>query len=290
MTASMTGYGAGDSPFREANFSVEARSVNHRYLESTVRGPRWAISLENEVREAVKSRFSRGRFDVFIHYNDKNNHSQVIDIEAAKSFVASLKTLREELGIQGEVDLALLAGFRDALKGSEISFSADEIREPLMSALDSALSNLGRMRQREGDALERDILNHLDDVKRLTGEVKERLPDAQKALTERLRERILKLSEGRDMDEGRLEQELIYAAERGDINEELSRLESHISQFRDLVVSEEPIGRKLDFLIQEMNRETNTIASKSVDLILTQKSIDLKSALEKIREQVQNVE
>jgi uncharacterized protein (TIGR00255 family) len=159
-----------------------------------------------------------------------------------------------------------------------------------MSALDSALSNLGRMRQREGDALERDILNHLDDVKRLTGEVKERLPDAQKALTERLRERILKLSEGRDMDEGRLEQELIYAAERGDINEELSRLESHISQFRDLVVSEEPIGRKLDFLIQEMNRETNTIASKSVDLILTQKSVDLKSALEKIREQVQNVE
>ncbi len=290
MISSMTGYGAGDSPFREATFSIETRSVNHRYLESTVRGPRWAISLENEVREAVKNQFSRGRFDVFIHYNDDNNHSQVIDIDAAKGFVASLKNLSEELGIPGEVDLALLASFRDTLKGSEISFSADEIKEPLMSALGSALSSLGQMRQREGDALERDILAHLDDVERLTSEVKERLPEAQKSLTERIRERVLKLSEGMDVNEGRLEQELIYAAERGDINEELSRLESHISQFRELVKSEEPIGRKLDFLIQEMNRETNTIASKSVDLILTQKSVDLKSALEKIREQVQNVE
>ena len=194
------------------------------------------------------------------------------------------------MGIKGEVDLALLTSFKDSLKSADTAFAADEIREPLMSALDSALSNLADMRGREGEALERDILNHLDDVERLAGEVKIHLPDAQKALTERLRDRVIKLAEGVEMNEGRIEQELIFAAERGDINEELSRLASHISQFRSLVKQGEPLGRKLDFLIQEMNRESNTIASKSVDLTLTQKSVDLKSALEKIREQVQNAE
>ncbi len=290
MVSSMTGYGAGESTFKDDVFSVETRSVNHRYLETTVRGPRWSLSLESEIREAIKSRFARGRFDVFIHFNEANNHSQIIDLDAAKGFIASLRELRDELGIQGEVDLALLAGFRDALKGSDISFTADEVRDPLMSALDDALGSLGQMRRREGEALERDILSHLEDVARLTGEISERLPEAQKALTERIRERIIKFAEGMDVDEGRLEQELIYAAERVDINEELSRLESHIVQFWEFVKSNEPLGRKLDFLIQEMNRESNTIASKSVDLTLTQKAVDLKSALEKIREQVQKVE
>jgi uncharacterized protein (TIGR00255 family) len=290
MISSMTGYGAGEAPFRDAVFSVESRSVNHRYLESSVRGPRWTLSLENEVREAVKKRFARGRFDIFIHYKESNNYSQIIDINAAKNFVTSLERLRDELGIQGEVDLALLTSFKDSLKSADIAFAADEIRGPLMSATETALSNLADMRRREGEALESDILTHLDDVERLAGEVKIHLPEAQKSLTERLRERVIKLAEGVEMNEGRIEQELIFAAERGDINEELSRLASHISQFRTLIKEGEPLGRKLDFLIQEMNRESNTIASKSVDLTLTQKSVDLKSALEKIREQVQNAE
>ena len=290
MIESMTGYGLGEASFRKNTLSVEARSVNHRYLETTVRGPRWSLSLENEVRESVKKRFARGRFDIFIHYSESNEHSDFIDIESAKKFVDSMHRVRDELKIQGEVDLALLAGFRDTLKISEISITPDEARKSLIEAVEGALGHLSRMRHREGEALERDILAHLKDANRFTGEIRDRLPLAQSALTERIRERIIKLSDGMDLDEGRLEQELIYAAERGDLSEELSRLESHISQFRDLVDNEKPLGRKLDFLIQEMNRESNTIASKSVDLTLTQKAIDLKSALEKIREQVQNVE
>ena len=290
MIESMTGYGSGETSFRDHSLSIEARSVNHRYLESSVRGPRWALSLEGKIREAVKKRFSRGRFDIFIHYSEANNHSQVIDIKAAREFVDSLRGLRDELGISGDVDLALLAGFRESLKGSELAISAEEVSEPLLSALAAALVTLSEMRRREGEALERDILAHLENAARLTGEIRDRLPEAQEALTARIRERLIKLAEGMDIDEGRIEQELIFAAERGDISEEISRLGSHIDQFRGMVKSDDPLGRKLDFLIQEMNRETNTIASKSVDLTLTQFAVDLKSTLEKIREQVQNVE
>ncbi len=286
----MTGYGSGEIFFRDHSLSIEARSVNHRYLESSVRGPRWALSLEGKIREAVKKRFSRGRFDIFIHYSEANNHSQAIDIKAAREFVDSLRGLRDELGISGDVDLALLAGFRESLKGSELTISAEEVSEPLLSALGTALGTLSEMRRREGEALERDILAHLENAARLTGEIRDRLPEAQEALTARIRERLVKLAEGMDIDEGRIEQELIFAAERGDISEEISRLGSHIDQFRGMVKSDDPLGRKLDFLIQEMNRETNTIASKSVDLTLTQFAVDLKSTLEKIREQVQNVE
>jgi uncharacterized protein (TIGR00255 family) len=238
----------------------------------------------------VKKRFARGRFDIFIHYGDGSNGAPIIDLDTARNFVSSLTSLRDELGISGEVDLALLVSFRESLKGGDPALTPDELREPLMEALGGALDTLAEMRQREGAALEQDILGHLDVVKRLCEEIRERLPEAQAALSERYRERVLKLAEGMDIDEGRLEQELIYASERGDISEELSRLDSHISQFREMVGGKGPLGRKLDFLIQEMNREANTIASKSVDLTLTQKSVDLKSTLEKIREQIQNVE
>jgi len=286
----MTGYGSDEVSFQNNTLSIEARSVNHRYLETTVRGPRWSLALENEVRQTVKKRFSRGRFDIFIHCSESNNNSSFIDIEAAKKFVDFMHSIRDELEIQGEVDLALLARFRDTLKNSDVVLTPDEARESLIRSLESALGHLSQMRLREGKALKKDILIHLEDVNRFTKEIRNRLPEAQSALTVRIRERIVKLFDSMDFNEDRLEQELIYTAERGDISEELSRLESHIFQFRDLLDKEKPLGRKLDFLIQEMNRESNTIASKSVDLALTQKAVDLKSALEKIREQVQNVE
>lgn len=286
----MTGYGSDEAFFKKSTLSIEARSVNHRYLETTVRGPRWSLALESEVRAAVKKRFSRGRFDIFIHYSGSNDNSSFIDIETAKKFIDSMHSIRDELEIQGEVDLALLARFRDTLKNSDVVLTPDEARKPLIGSLESALGHLSQMRLREGKALKKDILIHLEDVNRLTKEIRNRLPEAQSALTVRVRERIVKLFDSMDFNEDRLEQELIYTAERGDISEELSRLESHIFQFRELLDKEKPLGRKLDFLIQEMNRESNTIASKSVDLALTQKAVDLKSALEKIREQVQNVE
>jgi uncharacterized protein (TIGR00255 family) len=248
------------------------------------------LPLESEIRKTVKKRFARGRFDIFIHYGDTSNDAAVIDPESAKNFVTSLTNLRDELGIPGEVDLALLASFRDSLKGGDPSLAPDELREPLMSALNAAMDTLAQMRETEGATIEQDLLGHLVEVERLCGDIRERLPEAQAALTERYRERILKLAEGIDIDEGRLEQELIYASERGDISEELSRLDSHITQFREMIGNKGVLGRKLDFLVQEMNREANTIASKSIDLTLTQKAVDLKSALEKIREQVQNVE
>ena len=286
----MTGYGAGERPLGEASLSVEARSVNHRYLEVSYRGPRWSLALENEVREAVKKRFSRGRFDIYIRSGEEGNHASPIDAEAAKSLLVTLKSLKSELGIAGEVDLSILTGFRDLLKSEEPEPDKDDLRTVLMESLGDALGALGLMREKEGGALAKDISEHLAAVQEGCGEIRERLPEARKLLTERMRERILELGQGIEVDEGRLEQEMIYAAERGDISEELSRLESHVSQFREMLETDGPIGRKLDFLTQEMNREANTISSKSIDLILTQSAVEMKSAIEKIREQVQNVE
>ena len=286
----MTGYGAGERPLGGASLSVEARSVNHRYLEVSCRGPRWSLALENEVREAVKKRFSRGRFDIYIRSGEEGNHASPIDAEAAKSLLVTLKSLKNELGIAGEVDLSILTGFRDLLKSEEPEPDKDDLRAVLMESLGDALNALGLMREKEGGALAKDIREHLAAVQEGCGEIRERLPEARKLLTERMRERILELGQGIEMDEGRLEQEMIYAAERGDISEELSRLESHVSQFGEMLENEGPIGRKLDFLTQEMNREANTISSKSIDLSLTQSAVEMKSAIEKIREQVQNVE
>lgn len=290
MIDSMTGYGAGERPLGEASIGVEARSVNHRYLEVTCRGPRWSLALEGEVREAVKKRFSRGRFDIYIRSSEEGNHTSPIDAEAAKSLLATLKSLKSELGIAGEVDLSILTGFRDLLKSAEPEPDKDDLRAALMESLGDALDALGLMREKEGGALAKDIRDHLTSVKEGCQKIRERLPEARSLLTVRMRERILEMADGVDMDEGRLEQEMIYAAERGDISEELSRLDSHVVQFREMIEGEGPIGRKLDFLTQEMNREANTISSKSIDLTLTQSAVELKSAIEKIREQVQNVE
>ena len=159
-----------------------------------------------------------------------------------------------------------------------------------MESLGDALGALGLMREKEGGALAKDIHDHLATVKERCGEIRERLPEARRLLTERMRERIHEIAGSVEVDEGRLEQEMIYAAERGDISEELSRLDSHVVQFREMLEEKGPIGRKLDFLTQEMNREANTISSKSIDLTLTQCAVEVKSAIEKIREQVQNVE
>ena len=290
MIDSMTGYGTGERPLGEASIGVEARSVNHRYLEVTCRGPRWSLALEGEVREAVKKRFSRGRFDIYIRSSEEGNHASPIDAEAAKSLLATLKSLKSELGIAGEVDLSILTGFRDLLKSAEPEPDKDDLRAVLMESLGDALDALGLMREKEGGALAKDIRDHLISVKEGCQKIRERLPEARSLLTVRMRERILEMADGVDMDEGRLEQEMIYAAERGDISEELSRLDSHVVQFREMIEGEGPIGRKLDFLTQEMNREANTISSKSIDLTLTQSAVELKSAIEKIREQVQNVE
>ncbi len=286
----MTGYGAGERPLGEASVSVEARSVNHRYLEVSCRGPRWSLALEAEVRDAVKKRFSRGRFDIYIRWGEVRNHASPIDTEAAKSLLSTLKSLQDELGIAGEVDLSILTGFRDLLKTAKSEPDKDDLRAVLMESLGNALGALGEMRAKEGDALAKDIREHLATVKERCGDIRERLPEARRLLTERMRERILEIADSVEVDEGRLEQEMIYAAERGDISEELSRLDSHVVQFREMLESEGPIGRKLDFLTQEMNREANTISSKSIDLTLTQSAVEVKSAIEKIREQVQNVE
>lgn len=290
MTDSMTGYGAGERRLGGASVSVEARSVNHRYLEASIRGPRWSLPLEGEVRETVKRRFSRGRFDIFIHMGEGANGAPPIDVHAAKSLFAALKSVQEELKIPGEVDFSTLTGFRDLLKSAEPQPEADDIRAPLMEALGDALDALGRMRRKEGRALAKDMNAHLRALKKRCGEVRKRLPEAQKLLAARMRGRILEFAEGVEADEGRLEQEMLYAAERGDISEELGRLDSHIAQFRDMLGGEGPTGRKLDFLVQEMNREANTISSKSFDLTLTQCAVEMKSAIEKIREQAQNVE
>ncbi len=290
MPDSMTGYGAGQGRLRDSAVTVEARTVNHRFLETVIRSPRWINPIENRIRGEVKSRFARGRFEIFIRLEPQANASAFLDPAAAKNFVSALSAVQEELGIPGEIDIAILSNFRDVLRADEPAYEADEVGDAVMPPLGEALDALAKMRRREGEALTQDIRDHLGQAQAAHADIRDRLPEAQAALAARARERIEKFAGDISLDEGRLEQELIYLTERGDISEELARLESHIAQFEDLLAASGAAGRKLDFLLQEMNREANTIASKSVDLPLTQRAVDLKSALEKVREQVQNIE
>ncbi|MEK6712539.1 MAG: YicC/YloC family endoribonuclease [Nitrospinota bacterium] len=192
-TESMTGYGAGQRPLRGGTLSVEARSVNHRFLETSVRGPRWSLALEGEVREAIKARFARGRFDVYIRLDEPLNGAPMLDPAAARAFVDSLRALGQELGVPGEVNLALLASARDLFRAQEPSFAEEELRGPLLAALGETLETLAGMRRREGEALARDLLSHLAEAERLCEGIRDRVPEARGAIQARLRERLLKL-------------------------------------------------------------------------------------------------
>jgi len=289
---SMTGFGRGESAGGGRAFTVEAQSVNHRFLEVRCRLPRRLTGLEPRIQRLIQERFSRGHFEVVVQDKDLDGRGRTlkVDLPLARQYVDTLRGLQAELGIPGAVTMELLAAQRDLIAVEESTESLDECWAALAPGVEAALGALAEMRRREGGALVAALHAHLDEIEATVAGIVERAPALVQAQRDRLRERVAELMDGRLPDPARLEQEVALLAERSDVREECDRLTSHLAQFRLALTQSGPQGRRLDFLLQEINREANTTASKSADAGLTHEVVGLKMAIERLREQVQNLE
>jgi len=292
MIKSMTGFGKGQAATGEISLTVEVKSVNHRYGDITVKAPRSMMALEGEIRKRVGERLKRGRIDVYISLESLAGGDKVpvFNRPLAESYLRLFAEMERSYDLQGGVTLSLLAAQKDVISLQETDPAEEKVRRCLDEALDKALDALERMRMAEGDATGRDIAARLDLLEELLEAARQRAPLVPQEWRIKLQERLARLETGFEVDPQRLAQEIALFADRCDISEELSRFKSHLEQFRELSTSEEPVGRQMDFLVQELNRETNTMGSKSNDVELTRQVVAIKAELEKIREQVQNIE
>lgn len=289
---SMTGYGRGECTLYNRKFIAEIKSVNHRYNDITVKVPKSMISFEDYIKKIVCREIFRGKTDVFISLETyaKNDIKIKLNELLADSYVNALKNIKIRSGAKDDISVGLIANFPEVLTIERTPFeNKDEISEPLFNAVKSALASFVEMRTIEGEVLKENIINKLDIIYSKVKKINSRVPDVEKAYKKRLLDRIEELNI-MDFDENRILTEVALFAEKTSIDEEITRLLSHIAQMRVFLEESEPIGRKLDFLIQEMNRETNTISSKTTDLNITSIVVDIKSELEKVREQIQNIE
>ena len=292
MIKSMTGYGKGESVYAGGRFTVEVRCVNHRYGEITVKLPRALMQFENDIKKRVAERLSRGKIDVFIQVEGAISLGvPTANLPLARGYYRAFNSIAEALGLAGEVDLALIASQRDVITvAAETEASIDEIPEELLVALTDALRQVDEMRLFEGGSLLADFQKRRELLSGLIGQVAARAPSVVSEYAARLKERIAQLCSDSGLSDERITLEVALLAEKCDITEELVRLESHLRQFDETLTRNEPVGRKLDFLLQEINREVNTIGSKANDAQIASCVVELKGELEKIREQVQNIE
>jgi uncharacterized protein (TIGR00255 family) len=292
MIKSMTGYGRVETVQEGRNIIVEAKSVNHRFLEIFLRTPSALFPLEAEFKKKISERFKRGRIEVSIRLEGEGaDVSKVnLNLEIARDYFNVLNRLKAEFDLESPISLKTLAGFRDIFTPpSEMQLSPDFLNQVEKTFLES-LAMLRDMRQDEGLAIFQDMDMRLKAITGIMEAVKLRAPQVVIEYQKRLAERIKELTAGYALDDARLTQEVAIMAERIDITEEIVRMHSHIGQFEELLQSGGTEGRKIDFLLQEMNREINTIGSKSSDVEITRQVIEAKSELGKLREQAQNIE
>lgn len=292
MFNSMTGYGKSESTAASGKLSVEIRSVNHRYGEISVKLPRQFMPLEGEIKKRAAARFKRGKIDIFINFEQSATVATPpqVNLAMAKAYYDAFTLLNHHLGIYEPIPAALILAQKDVLVVQETSPDMEAVSAALFSTLAEAMDSFGNMRREEGEALFAEISGRIAAIAETVEAVAVRSPLAVAANVERLKERIAKLLADLQPDEMRLAQEIALIADRMEITEELVRLRSHFKQFDSLLHSTEPVGRKLDFLLQEMNREVNTIGSKANDAEIAAMVVELKSEMEKIREQIQNIE
>ena len=289
---SMTGYGRGEYREGGIELSVEIKTVNNRYLDALIKAPRIFAAYEEVIRARVREKITRGHADVYVSLSDKREKKKTLELDegVAASYIAAARRLSQlSSDIPFDVTATSLLRMPDVVVRDESQAADDELIAALTSALSSALENLNAMRFKEGEKLRADMLSRMDRIEQLVKMVAERAPLVAEDYRAKLKEKIEKYLQGVTYDEGKLLTEVALFSDKSNIEEELTRLKSHIEQFRDICRS--PIvGRKLDFLVQEFNRETNTICSKSNDITITKCGLELKNEIEKIREQVQNVE
>jgi uncharacterized protein (TIGR00255 family) len=292
MLKSMTGYGKGEAVSERGTFSVEIRSVNHRYGEVSVRLPRQFLFAEQDIKRKVATVLKRGKIDLSVQWeeNSVSDPTPQIDHRLARWYWDSFTTLSKELGLLQEIPLSMVLSQKGVLKESSDPLDAEELLPHMLNAAASALDNIESMRLIEGKALYEDLLSRRLQISDWVCQIRERCPQAVTEYQQKLSARILQMIADVELDQVRIVQEVALVADRSDVTEELVRLSSHFSQFDSTLRMAEPVGRKLDFLMQEMNREVNTIGSKASDATIASLVIQIKAEMEKMREQVQNVE
>lgn len=291
---SMTGYGRGECTMYERKFTVEIKAVNHRYNDITVKLPRAIMGFEDEIKKAISKKVFRGKLDVFVNFESFSQEDINISVNEplAKSYTETLRKLKSDLHLDGDVTIEIVSKFPDVItvdKSISNENTENEIRECLMKAVEDATDAFVAMREVEGETLKKNIIEKVAFVNDALQKIEERAPWVSKDYRARLEAKLADLDEIQ-VDESRLLTEVLLFADKACIDEEITRLHSHILQMYSIVEENVPVGRKLDFLVQEMNRETNTIGSKSNDIEITNHVVDIKSEIEKIREQIQNIE
>jgi len=292
MLKSMTGFGRAEGETTLGRVVVESRSVNHRYCDINTKLPKRLSFFENRIKEIIRSQVSRGRIDVSLRL-DAVGEEKVqlsVDLELAQQYYRVFQDLREKLQLKDEVTLNLLAGAKDLITAKEESGDIEPYWQEILPILKQSFKNMDDMKRLEGESLTKDLQQRLEHIAQQLQIIKQQFPSHLKANLSRLHERLRSLLEGMEIDPSRFQQEIAFLAERTDITEEIVRAESHLAQFSSLLEGNEPVGRKMDFLLQEIHREVNTVSSKANDAEISQRVVEMKSELEKIREQVQNIE
>lgn len=293
MIRSMTGYGRSQRQLDGWDITVEIKSVNHRYFEFSCRAPRSCGYMEDKLKSLAQGRISRGKVDLYLQLVNTGTRADSVvrvNLELAKSYVAALQALCDATGLPNDIDLAALSRYPDVLTPERAQLDEDALWQAVSQVAGEALDRFVQMREAEGARLRADILQRLDTVEKLTGTVQTQSPQTVEAYRARLYQKLGVLLADRSIDDARVLTEAAIFADRVAVDEETVRLKSHLAQFRDILTQPDPVGRKLDFLTQELNREANTIGSKAQDAEIAAVVIALKSELEKIREQIQNVE
>lgn len=289
---SMTGYGRMRTEQEGRELTVELKSVNHRFLDLAFRMPRSFSFIEDDMRKLLGARLSRGHIDVFVTYRNLRSDSKRVDVDEAllNGYLTAIRHIEDMTQLKDDFTLRSAASLPDVMNVTEADEDQEALKSLMTEALNGAIDQLIAMRKREGEALKADILGRIDKLEKMTEDIETRYPQTVEEYTARLRAKIEELLGDTKVDEQRLLQEVAIMADRSAIAEETVRLHSHFSQVRSFAAAAEPVGRKLDFIVQELNREVNTISSKSQDVPITNLVVEAKAEIEKIREQVQNVE
>lgn len=289
---SMTGYGRAKEVRDGKTITVELRAVNHRYLDCTVKAPRQYGFLDDAVKKAAAARIARGKVEIFVGVEVEEGGDVVVTVnhQLAKRYLDALHDLSETYGLRDDVTVMSLAKLPDVLGSERIEQDAEAMTRDVLAVFEAACDGFDQMREREGEKLAEDVRNRCTAIERMVGEVETRSPERVKEYREKLLARMQEVLADTSIDETRILTEAAIYADKTAVDEETVRLRSHLHQMDGMLKETQPVGRKLDFLVQEMNREANTIGSKANDVALARIVVDIKSEIEKIREQIQNIE
>ena len=291
MVKSMTGYGKSSLSIDTREYQVEIKSVNHKYIDTNIKMPRIISYLEEDIRKIITSKLKRGKIDIFISFENysKDGNNIQINSNLAKMYIQNLKKLAEEESISANIEVTEITKLPDVLT-IKSNIDENQIKSELLQTVEEAINNLINMRQGEGERISRDILSKISQIEEKKQDIFMLSTGLIDEYVVKLEARIKEILKTEEVDKSRLMQEVVIYADKCSVEEEITRLTSHIEQLRNLINSNEPNGKKMDFIIQEMNRETNTIGSKANNLEITNRVVDIKTILEDIREQIQNIE